>query len=926
MKLKGLIFFLFFASTLFAQHDWRIAQNTSPLETVERIELPQQDNDQLLEEEMERRGPGIAPRFAVTFPVNITPDTHGSWDYTESGKAVWRLKIYSKDAKSLNFGFTKYFMPAGGMLVIYSTDLRTIHGPFTPADNEEHEELWTPVFPDEEIVIEVQVPAENKSLLQLELKSINHDFLGFGAVVSGSCNLDVICDATDGWGIVDNYRDIIQSVAVIGMNGGTFCTGFLINNANQDCAPYFMTANHCGVNNGNASSLVAYWNFQNSTCREPGSAASGQNGNGNLNNFNSGAFFRASYGPSDFTLVEFDDPVSESADGFYAGWSIENIMPSDTIICIHHPSTDEKRISFEFNPAQPGNGLNQNVVNINNATHVIIQDWDIGTTEGGSSGSPLFNKEKQVVGQLHGGAAACGNNAYDTYGWFRASWFGGGNNNNRLSNWLDPNDTGITELDGIEVINCSFNVEVAQSNVQACPGDTDAIFTITPSFDFSADVNLSVSGLPAGTNFSFSTNPVSPGQTTTLTISGINTLTIDDYILNLNATDNQGSAFEILVLSIVDTPVAPNLAAPADNSTGNTLNQTFVWNNVQYATSYFVELALDPAFTNIVDQVTSTNNFQNFPSLTGSTTYYWRVTAINNCGQMASSVFNFTTIQNLSVSLSPGSIALCNTESAQFNLSIGSDFSASGANISATNLPTGATINYSQNPAIPGTPVTLTIENLQGTPSGSYSVTITVEDGQNTNSNSVTLLISSAPEAVGLTNPTDNQVEVDLTPQFLWVPSDEADEYTLEIATDANFTNIIDGTTTNITIYNTTADLQDNTVYYWRVVANGDCGTTPSEVRSFTTIIINDIGELNNTKVDIRPNPTNGLVNITLAEPLPGNLAVDVFSINGQRLIHQIKTGETSIDVSLKDYPSGVYLLKLVNDQNVLTRRIIVQK
>jgi len=53
-----------------------------------------------------------------------------------------------------------------------------------------------------------------------------------------------------------------------------------VNNVRQDLKPYFMTANHCGITSGNAASLVVYWNYQNSTCRPPGSPASGNPGNG----------------------------------------------------------------------------------------------------------------------------------------------------------------------------------------------------------------------------------------------------------------------------------------------------------------------------------------------------------------------------------------------------------------------------------------------------------------------------------------------------------------------------------------------------------------------------------------------------------------------------------------------------------------------
>ena len=82
--------------------------------------------------------------------------------------------------------------------------------------------------------------------------------------------------------------------------------------------------------------------------------------------------------------------------------------------------------------------------------------WNSGTTEGGSSGSPLVNNSHRVIGQLHGGYSACvdhpsglGPNKHDWYGKFSVSWTGNGSLDNRrkLQPWLDPLNTHQT-LDG----------------------------------------------------------------------------------------------------------------------------------------------------------------------------------------------------------------------------------------------------------------------------------------------------------------------------------------------------------------------------------------------------------------------------------------------------------------------------------------------
>jgi len=391
---------------------------------------------------------GMAPRFAIPRPVSITPNNAGTWENFGADRRVWRLRITSPGAISMNLGFTHYKMPPGGELWLYTSDGLHATRPFTSTDNADHNQLWTPILPSDDIVVEVRLPAALVTAMDLELGSVNVGYRTFGETLqgngftprSGSCNVDVVCPEGDPW------EDEINSVGVISTGGSTFCTGCMLNNARQDRKPFFLTANHCGINSGNAASLVVYWNYQNSTCRPVNSGASGGAGDGSLTQFNTGSFFRAASSPSDFTLVELDEEPNSAWNVTFAGWSKTGAeSPSGT--CIHHPNTDEKRITFYAtpttttsynNPAVPGDG-----------THVHAT-WSLGVTEPGSSGSPLFDSNHRVIGQLHGGPSACAaSDKSDYYGRFSVSWTGGGTNATRLSNWLDPDATGATAVDTI---------------------------------------------------------------------------------------------------------------------------------------------------------------------------------------------------------------------------------------------------------------------------------------------------------------------------------------------------------------------------------------------------------------------------------------------------------------------------------------------
>jgi hypothetical protein len=113
-------------------------------------------------------------------------------------------------------------------------------------------------------------------------------------------------------------------------------------------------------------------------------------------------------------------------------------------------------------------------------THWRVLRWDSGTTEGGSSGSGLWNPEGRLVGQLSGGFAFCGSDpavcsgsgvgSCDWYGRLAFAWDASDNSANRLSDWLDPLATGDTFIDGIDACE-KANVTVSSSKGIAEAGE-----------------------------------------------------------------------------------------------------------------------------------------------------------------------------------------------------------------------------------------------------------------------------------------------------------------------------------------------------------------------------------------------------------------------------------------------------------------------
>lgn len=394
-------------------------------------------------------------RFGQNIFVNYNPENSGTWDVLPNGDKIWRLGINSPGALSINLTFDKYKLPKGAKLYVYNSDKSQLIGAFTHRNNQNDEVFATTLVKGSAVIIEYNEPANVEFSGKLNLYRITHGYrnvLDYAAKLntSGACNNNVVCPESSGW------EDQIRSVAMMVTGGSGFCTGALINNTNNDGTPLFLTADHCY---SDPSSWVFWFNYQSATCTNPTTDPS--------NNAVSGAVLKARNADSDFCLVQMNSTPPAEYNVFYAGWDKANVAATSAV-GIHHPDGDIKKISFENDPLTSTDYLGEagSIAD----SHWQIGTWDDGTTEGGSSGSPLFNQNHRIVGQLHGGYASCADpTGVDTYGKLSMSWDRGTTSATRLKDWLDPTNSGVTTVDGLDP-NASTLVNDAQISQISIPG------------------------------------------------------------------------------------------------------------------------------------------------------------------------------------------------------------------------------------------------------------------------------------------------------------------------------------------------------------------------------------------------------------------------------------------------------------------------
>lgn len=417
---------------------------------------------------------GAPLKVSKLIQTDLSIDNAGNWIILPGGEKIWQLRLQAKNAIALMLYYKEFYIPEGGRLFIYNADKSHVIGAFTHA-NSVTSKFATEFVAGDDIILEYEAAASGeKPRIRINEVGYGYNHLHVSnrlknsdSELSGPCMVNINCEEGDEW--QNQGKGVCWIIEKIGDNV-FICSGSLVNNTAKDKKPYVLSAFHCSedfTNNVSTSKedynqWMFYFHYEYTGCDNTSPIQSYKT----MVGCSKVASTPIEKG-SDGLLLLLNKNIPESYDVYFNGWDRTNNM-SLSGVGIHHPGGDLKKISTYGNHLPSSvtwRNSNSNKTGATNAHWNIIFDETPnghGVTEGGSSGSPIFNQNKLIIGTLSGGNSTCDNpdgiNLYGKlfYHWNKYSEADTG----RMDKWLDPIGSGVTSLNGMSQSGKEYNTSL----------------------------------------------------------------------------------------------------------------------------------------------------------------------------------------------------------------------------------------------------------------------------------------------------------------------------------------------------------------------------------------------------------------------------------------------------------------------------------
>lgn len=446
------------------------------------------------------------------------------------------------------------------------------------------------------------------------------------------------------------------------------------------------------------------------------------------------------------------------------------------------------------------------------------------------------------------------------------------------------------------VLSCQspdFTVTANNSPVAVCaPNDGIFNFTFATTNGYNTNTPLSVSaGLPTNATATFSPTSMNADGNFTLTIGNIAAVTPGNYPMTISAAGTTTKTVDVVLNVSAGAPAVPTLTTPANAATNQPQSVTLTWAAAANAATYTIQTATDAGFTaNLTTNSVSTTTY-NATGLNQNTQYFWRVKAVNGCGESVySSVFNFTT-----------ATISCNTDT----------------NTSTVNIP-NATTNGTE--AAPGESTIAVTNNVTIT---DVNVTINITYGY------------VEDLRVVLTSPTGTTVEL-----FKNIASNSGANFTNTVLDDAGATAITATAAANAPFtatYSPENPLSvlngENSVGNWKLSVYDNWTLDSGTLDSWSVEICgNPVLSIENNEFENSfaawPNPTAGDFHIVFNNVKKETIAVELFDIRGRKIFNQNFESNSSLfnqTFNFSHLESAIYILKVRKGNTEINKRILIK-